>query len=341
MNSYERVMGALNGQKIDRVPVIPIIREWCMFQLGYNITDMMTSIPKYAFSQFYCQQAFGYDAVFDLHGINAEAEAMGSKIRFSDDMSPVVYEHVIKDYETDMPGLKPLDPYNDGRLPHILEIISQLKELCQGKVPVIAYVQAPLRQAAMLRGTSQVMTDMLKKQNDLEKLLEKATESQIAWGKAVIKAGADMIITSDPISSGDAISKKNWIKWGCHYTKILLSELKKDNDVKTFMHICGDTSDRLETFLDMGLDGVSLDEKVDLAYARQILGDKMAVMGNVSPLTIFMGMPEEVEAEAEQCIEKAGQNGRFILMPGCVIPGSAKAENIKAMVTAAEKYGRY
>lgn len=336
MNSYERVMGTIKGLKTDRIPVIPLVREWCIFQTGYNILDMMSSIEKYAFSQFYCQKIFGYDAVFDLLGIHAESEAMGCKIKYSKDVSPSVIEPAVKDYATDLAKLKIPDPHQDGNLPLILSGIRLLKKLINGEVPLIAYIQGPFRHASMLRGAEVILKDIYKNKAQLEELMDIATESLITYGKALVEAEADIIFIADPTSSGDAVSRKQWEKWGLPYTKRLVSSLKKTNkDVKVILHICGNTADRLDTFFEIDLDIISLDEKVDLSLAKKIVGEKVCLLGNVSPgTTLFMGTPEEVLLESRQCIEKAGKNGRFILSSGCLIPGNVSAENMSAMISA-------
>jgi len=85
---------------------------------------------------------------------------------------------------------------------------------------------------------------------------------------------------------------------------------------------------------------MSVDEKVNLEKAREVLGDRLCIFGNVSPsTTLCFGTPEDVDREAKACIDKAGNNGPFILGSGCIIPSLAKPENIAALVAAAEKYG--
>jgi uroporphyrinogen decarboxylase len=303
---------------------------------------MMTNAQRYAFSQFFCQRVFGYDAVFDLVGVSAESEAMGSKVTYSDTMTPSVTAPAIKDYATDLERLPIPNPYADGRLPLILKGIGILNELSKGEVPVIGYLQAPFRHACMLRGPENAMRDLFKNRSQMERLLEVATESLIPYGKALVKAGVDIIFITDPVASGDALSTRQWEQFAYPYLKRLIVSIKGTSAVKIILHICGDTSDRLETFASLGIDGMSLDEKVDLGYARKVMGDKICLIGNVSPSkTLYLGTTADVEEESRLCIEKAGRDGYFILCSGCMITGPVPPANIKAMVTAAEKYGRY
>lgn len=336
MTSYERIMTALEGGKPNRVPVMAIVRGWAARQVGFSISEIMENVEKHVFSQYYCARNFGYDAVLDLSGVHAEAEAMGCKIKYSENEIPAVVENVVRDYKTDLSKLKLIDPNKDGRLPLIIEGIRRLKSLCKNDIAVIAYLEAPFRLAAMLRGNN-IYRDILKKKNEIKELLEITFLNQLIYGAALVNAGADIIEVSDPTSSGDIISRDQWLEFGYIYTKRLINELKK-TEIKLYLHICGDTSDRLDTFVELGIDGMSLDEKVDLGYAREVIGEKICIIGNVSPTHLAYNSPDEIREESKNCIEKTGKSGNYILCSGCLVGIETPSENIKAMVDTARNY---
>lgn len=341
MTSYERVMRAIGGDQPDRVPVIPSIRDWCIRQAGFKFSEVMASPEKYVFSQYYCLKEFKYDAVWDLYSVHAESEAMGSSLIVKGDLPPSIKEPVVKDYRSDLVKLKIPNPYRDGRLPQMLEIIQRLKDLCGEDTPVIGYVQGPFRNACMLRGMENVSRDLFKNPEGLKDLLEISLTSLVSFGLAVVHAGADIISISEPTCSGDVISRKSWEAFGFPYVKRLVQELKKTRKPILF-HVCGDTSDRLDSFLDLGVDILSLDQKVDFKYARAVVGDKACLMGNVDPTgTLLFGDPVKVKKESEQVIQKAGLKGSFILSSGCAVPPDTPKENLKAMVDTARHFGAY
>lgn len=339
MTPYERVMAVLSGRKPDRIPVFPWVRDWCAVQADFGIVDILENTEKHVYSQYFARKTFGYDAVFDLFGVNGESEAMGTINRYDNGTPLIAVDHPIKDYDRDLPNLKMLNPHKDGRLPQILEGARRLKELCRGDVPVIGYVQGALRHATLLRGADRLLRDMYKKPERLKELLEVATQSLIIYGSALSQTGVDIIMVSDPSSSGDLISRKQWERWGLPGNQRLIKALKMSG-VKVIFHICGDTTDRLDTFAHLSADCISLDQKVDLAKAREVLGNRCCIYGNVSTTdALSMGTPEAVEEEAKTCIEKAGRSGPFILGTGCVVPMSVKPENMRALIRAALEYG--
>lgn len=334
MNGYERVMTCFAGKTPDRVPILPIVREWCCKQAGITLSETMENAKKHVFSQYYCARKFGYDIVFDLLGVSAESEAMGSVLKYGDGYLPMISDYAVKDYDIDLSKLGNPDPYKDKRLPLILEGIRRLKELCEGEIPVAGSVQGPFRHAAMLRGPETLMRDLYKNRENARKLMEIATESLMIWGKAVVQAGADIVWIPDPVASGDAVSPKTYKDWILPYTRRLVNVIKKTG-VKVLMHICGDTSDRLEMLASTGVDGLSLDSKVDFGLARETLGPDYLLMGNVEPTDpLTLGQPETVYEHCKKVIEQAGQEGHFFLSSGCVIPDEAPVENMEAMFRA-------
>ncbi len=337
MNSYQRVMAAFEGKHCDRPPVVPMVREWCSKEAGIEFVEELESVEKHVYSQSYCVSRFGYDVVWDLYACHSESEAMGSVLKIVKGYPPSLLKPAVEDYETDLPKLKLFDPYRNERLSLILEGMRRLKKRFDGQVPVIGYIQAPLRHASMLRGSENMMRDMYRQRENLRKLLDISLSSLIVYAVAIISAGADIVFVSDPASSGDAISKRHWEEWGLPYT-VKLVDLIKRSGVKTIMHVCGDTSDRLESLASTGVDCLSLDEAVDFEKARKILGPKYCLMGNVSTTLLAMGGAEEVQEATQEVMRKAGTNGRLLVSGGCILPEICPAENIRAMVETAGEY---
>jgi len=331
-------MTCFAGEKPDRVPIVPIIREWCCKQAGIRFADTMKNVEKHVYSQYYSARKFGFDVVTDIMGIHAESEAMGAVVKYGDNYPPSISDPLIKNYDEDLPELRLPNPHRDGRLPLLLQCITRLKELCDGEIPVMGYVQCPFRHAAMLRGAENLMRDTYKNKENARKLLEIATNSQIIWGTAIAQAGADIVFFSDPTSSGDAVSSKTYKDWGLPYTQRVARAIKRTG-VKVLMHVCGDTSDRLEILASAGVDGLSLDAKVDFAFARETLGPDYLLMGNVDPTDpITMGKPETVYEYSQKVIEQSGKQGHFFLSGGCLIPAEAPVKNVEAMVKAGSEY---
>jgi len=334
MNSYQRVHAVLSGTLPDRVPCIPMIREWASKQVGLSLHDVIDNPQKYVYSQYFCSRELGYDSVSDLNAVNAEVEAMGCVLK---DKDISVQTPVIDDYTEDLRKIRIVDPTKDGRLPVILEGVRRLRELCGGEKAIVGYVQAPFRAAAMVRGVERFLKDCLRDRENVLKLLQTVTYNQIIYGISLVHAGADIIEISDPMSSGDVVLKKQYRELGFAYSCQLIKALKTAGAM-IIHHACGNTADRLDLFKELGADALSLDQAVDMEEARRIVGDGITLFGNVSPLTLLNSGAREVASEAERCIEKAGENGAYILSSGCLISADTPIENMRAMADTAKTH---
>ena len=64
----------------------------------------------------------------------------------------------------------------------------------------------------------------------------------------------------------------------------------------------------MSTVLSIGADAVGLDWTVNLGQARQRVGDKVALQGNLDPNVLFAG-DEAIRAEVRKLLESFGKPG--------------------------------
>ena len=83
-------------------------------------------------------------------------------------------------------------------------------------------------------------------------------------------------------------------------------------------------------------------DAVDMAEARAFGGDRVTLVGNVTPANLLKNTPDEIDAEAKIICEKAiGSPRGFILGSGCEVPINTPPQNIDALINAARRYGRF
>ncbi len=83
---------------------------------------------------------------------------------------------------------------------------------------------------------------------------------------------------------------------------------------------------------------MSLDGTSDIRLARKVLGDHMALMGDVPATLLAFGTPDDVRDYTTSLIRDVGPETGLIVCSGCDIPVNAKFENVKAMVDAARDF---
>jgi uroporphyrinogen decarboxylase len=168
--------------------------------------------------------------------------------------------------------------------------------------------------------------------------LDLATEALIAFGKACVDAGSDILHCGDSLASCDMISPSQYLKYAYPYQKRII-QAWRDYGGNTLLHICGDATKVLPWYAETGADLVEIDHKVKLAYAKETIGQRTCLIGNVDTIsTLLMGSPDDVHEVSEACIAAAAAGGGYILGSGCMISRVTPLENIRAMVEVARAY---
>ncbi len=83
---------------------------------------------------------------------------------------------------------------------------------------------------------------------------------------------------------------------------------------------------------------LNLDGMTDIRAAKEILGDHMAIMGDVPASLFSIGTPDDVYNYVRDLIRDVGPTG-LILCPGCDAPIDTKPENMGAFLAASREFG--
>jgi uroporphyrinogen decarboxylase len=105
-------------------------------------------------------------------------------------------------------------------------------------------------------------------------------------------------------------------------------------------HSDSDNAHMLEVLNELELSSVNLGPNVDPLLIREKMPKSM-IEGQVPPFLLREGTPEQVMARARQDIEKVAGDGRLLLASAGSINDGTPHENVRAMMRAAEVYGRY
>jgi uroporphyrinogen-III decarboxylase len=81
------------------------------------------------------------------------------------------------------------------------------------------------------------------------------------------------------------------------------------------------------------------DGMTDVKKFKELVGDRMAMMGDVPAAMFAAGTPDDVHKYVRELIDLFGNTG-LILCPGCDAPINTKPENMEAFVAAAREYGQ-
>ncbi len=136
-------------------------------------------------------------------------------------------------------------------------------------------------------------------------------------------------------SASEMLSRPLWERFVWPYLEKLAYEVLDSGTIVIF-HLDSDWTRDLHMFrnLPAGRCVMSFDGSTDIFKAKEILGDTVCIMGDVSPVLLSHGTPDEVYDYSRRLVEELGPTG-FILHSGCDIPVDARVENVQAMIAAA------
>jgi uroporphyrinogen-III decarboxylase len=81
------------------------------------------------------------------------------------------------------------------------------------------------------------------------------------------------------------------------------------------------------------------DGMTDVRKFKELVGDRMAMMGDVPAAMFAAGTPDDIRAYVRDLVNLFGNTG-LILCPGCDAPINTKPENMEAFVAAAREFGK-
>ena len=125
-----------------------------------------------------------------------------------------------------------------------------------------------------------LMRDCFKNPSLVTDLLQFTTEVLTGYYAYLTTLDVDGIFICDPTASGSLISRKVFDQFAKPQISAIADLVKKAGK-HAIIHICGDISDRLESIMDINHDVLSVDSYVDLEYAKSVIGNKVATLGNI------------------------------------------------------------
>ncbi len=331
MNGRRRFLSALFGGRVDRPAVgspTSVATLSLMEMAEAYFPEVHLNGEKMARLAATAHEVLGYDAIMPVFSAHLESAALGLTIDWGERNSwPVAVEH-------------PFDSPDDIQIPTdflerpsmraALDAISLLRRQYGDRVAIVGKVYGPWSLSYHLHGTENFLIETLLAPDKVRRYLDALLPVSLLSGKAQIEAGADVILWGDH-ATGDLVSGKA-------YRDFLLPvhrEVTRSLGCPIILHICGNTADRLEYIVDAGFDGFHFDSKVDARRAKEIVGDRMTLVGNVNnPTTLMTGTPEDVRRETLYALDA----GVEIVAPECAIPLTTPIDNLRAIAEAAQNY---
>lgn len=338
--SLERVLSYLQGVNPQRIACFPLILNHAARAIDVTVSKCIQNAELFGKAHVAAYRRYGNDLITFLSTTSTLAEAMGQKLNFIEDDAPQLAEPLIKELD-DIKRAKIPDFTRDGRLPVYLEATEYAVSEVGGEVCVSTVLAGPFTTAAALRGTDVFVRDLYKNKNWVHELLDLCCRAGLEFIDEILKRKALPIVV-EPIGSASLVSPRMFEEFVGPYLKRMADHIHQNGGgLPAVLHICGKTKPNWKPMREADWDIWSLDA-VDMAEARAFAGDRVTLVGNLTPANLLKNTPDQIDAEAQMICEKAmGSPRGFILGSGCEVPINTPPENVDALINAARRYGRF
>ena len=339
MNKNELFLKALKGEVLERPPV------WMMRQAGRYLPDFMKLKKKYDFFTR-CQtpelateitlmpiDQIGVDAAILFSDILVVLQAMNIPVEMRDGVGPFLPTPIRTRADLD----QVIVPDIEESLGYVLDAVKMTQAELNGSVPLIGFGGSPwtlLCYAVQGQGskTFDIAKEFCFKEEVLaHQLLQKITDTSIAYLRAKVAAGADAIQLFD--SWGGLLSPEDYQKFSWPYLQQIVAALKDITPVIVFGKGCWFA---LPEMAKSGASALGVDWTCSARNARYLSGGQITLQGNYDPARLFSPI-SQIKKDVKQMIDAFGKD-RYIVNLGHGILPNIPVDHAKAFVDAVKEY---
>ncbi len=334
------LLRALRGEQLSRPPV------WMMRQAGRYLPEYLALKAKYDF--FTRVQTpelaaavtlqpidiVGTDAAIIFSDILVIPQAMGMEVLMEEGKGPSLPKTIVT--QADIDAL--ITENVEESLGYVLEAIALTKQQLNGRVPLIGFAGAPFTILCyMIEGKGSKTWEKAKKFCFTEPalahaLLQKISDISIAYLKAQVNAGADVVQVFDSWSG--SLSRQDFEIYAQPYLVQIARALKDDAPVILFPK---GSWYALPALAQSGAAGLGIDWCVDAATARKLAGGNITLQGNFDPARLLAPIPQ-IKQWVKEMIDAFGTQ-HYIANLGHGITPDVPVDHARAFVDAVKEYG--
>jgi [methyl-Co(III) methanol-specific corrinoid protein]:coenzyme M methyltransferase len=269
------------------------------------------------------------DSIMPVFHSQLEADALGGVTHWADKHNwPSPSKHVIDDPE------QVTIPDDFLKRPTMTAVTGAIRILRRQypDVAIIGKVYGPWSIAYQLVGIENFLMDVVLEPDRVRKYVSAFLPACILSARAQFEAGADAVMWADH-TTGDLCRAETYRDFLLEVHQQITQEIGGPG----IFHCCGKTIDRVHLFAAAGWDVFHFESQVDAREARQRVGDRMALFGNLNNPTLLYGGTSEQVYQACWNLLDAGVDG---IAPEGSVPLGTRHEPLQAMAAATRDWSK-
>ena len=344
----DRFLKALLRQPVDMTPV------WMMRQAGRYLPEYRATRTKAGSFMDLCQNPdlacevtlqpldrYPLDAAILFSDILTIPDAMGLGLYFETGEGPK-FTNPVQD-EKAVANLAVPDPETD--LKYVMDAVRTIRRELNGRVPLIGFSGSPWTLATYMveggstKNFSLVKGMMFDRPDLMHQILSVTADSVTSYLNAQIAAGAQAVMIFD--TWGGVLTPRDYQAFSLDYMQKIVNGLTRESEgrkVPVILFTKGGAM-WLDKMADTGCDALGVDWTVDLATARNLVNDRVALQGNMDP-SILYSSPARIKEEVATILASYGKGPGHVFNLGHGIHPEIDPEHPAAMIEAVHELSK-
>ena len=338
----ERLLRALERKPVDCTPI------WIMRQAGRYLPEYRATRAKAGNFLKLCKtpelacevtlqpvERFDLDAAILFSDILVIPDAMGLGLSVDEGVGPRFARPVRS--KKDVVRLTVPDP--EIELRYVLDTVRLVRAELAGRVPLIGFAGSPWTlMTYMVEGQSSRDFSVVKKlifdqPETAHQLLNTLTQSVVGYLSAQVKAGVQALMMFD--TWGGVLTKRDYDTFSLDYMQRIITGLEQDLEgaCPPLILFTKGGGQWLENIAATGCEGVGLDWTVDIKQARQRVGDRVSLQGNMDP-NILYASEQRIVDEVQSILHQYGRGSGHVFNLGHGIHPAIDHGRVEVLVDA-------
>jgi len=341
----DRFLRALLRQDVDRTPV------WMMRQAGRYLPEYRATRKQAGSFLDLCKNTelacevtmqplrrYAMDAAILFSDILTVPDALGLGLYFEEGEGPRFNKTVRS--EADLNGLQAFNAEDD--LAYVMDAVRAIRRELNGEIPLIGFSGSPWTLATyMVEGGSskdfaRVKALAYDEPELMHALLALLADAVADYLSAQVRAGAQALQIFD--TWGGSLSAAGYVEYSLAYMQRILAALPNESEgrrVPVIVFTKGG-GQWLDVIADCGAQGVGIDWTTDIARARNQVGDRVALQGNMDPSMLY-AEPARIKQEVAAILAGYGNGSGHIFNLGHGVTPGVNPDHVAAFVDAVQE----
>ena len=338
----DRFLRAMLRQPVDRTPI------WMMRQAGRYLPEYRATRAQAGSFLDLCKNAelacevtmqplrrYAMDAAILFSDILTIPDALGLGLYFEEGEGPKFKKTVRS--EADLVGLASFKAEDD--LAYVMNAVATIRRELNGQVPLIGFSGSPWTLATYMveggasKDFSQIKTMAYDKPVLMHALLALLADAVADYLSAQIRAGAQAVQIFD--TWGGTLGAAAYKEFSLKYMQRIIARLPTEADGRTVPVIVftKNGGQWLPVIADCGAQVVGIDWTTDISAARALVGDRVALQGNMDPSMLYAS-PARIREEVGTILAAYGHGTGHVFNLGHGITPGVNPDHVTAFVDA-------